>query len=160
MRTDPNNRCKQCGADISTRSARAIYCFPCSVERNRSKISPLPFARNLTRKRIDGQLVCVDCHAPLKQGKRGAPMRCHHCACKRYHSRKSAQGKCWNAVAKAIKHGLLKRPAELKCVDCSNAAEVYDHRNYSKPLEVEPVCRACNINRGHANDYEQLGVAA
>ncbi|MFA5633142.1 MAG: hypothetical protein WC997_16665 [Porticoccaceae bacterium] len=26
----------------------------------------------------------------------------------------------------------------------------YDHRDYRKPLSVEPVCRRCNLSRGYA----------
>ncbi len=34
------------------------------------------------------------------------------------------------------------------CVDCGKQALVYDHRDYNKPLDVEPVCQSCNIKRG------------
>lgn len=54
------------------------------------------------------------------------------------------------AVADAIRTGLLKRPAEFDCADCSEPAIEYDHRDYSKPLEVAPVCRRCNLRRGPA----------
>lgn len=54
------------------------------------------------------------------------------------------------AVARAIRIGELKRPAEFACVDCGKPAEHYDHRDYSKPLEVQPVCRRCNFRRGPA----------
>lgn len=69
--------------------------------------------------------------------------------------------KCHNAhsyVAKAIRDGYLARPSTLTCIDCGQPAEVYDHRDYNKPLTVEPVCHACNLNRGpgisfvHVND--------
>lgn len=37
------------------------------------------------------------------------------------------------------------------CVDCKcEPAAVYDHRSYAKPLEVDPVCRPCNVKRGPA----------
>ena len=35
----------------------------------------------------------------------------------------------------------------------------YDHRDYSKPLEVDPVCRRCNQMRGPA-DYTWMRQAA
>lgn len=53
-------------------------------------------------------------------------------------------------VSKAIREGQLKRPAEFACVDCGARAWEYDHRDYNKPLAVEPVCRKCNLNRGPA----------
>jgi len=54
------------------------------------------------------------------------------------------------AVAKARRAGLLDDPREHSCTDCGEAAIGYDHRDYSKPLEVEPVCRRCNSARGPA----------
>ena len=54
------------------------------------------------------------------------------------------------AVAKAIKSGELDKPSDFACVDCGSPASQYDHRDYSKPLSVEPVCRRCNRRRGSA----------
>jgi hypothetical protein len=42
-------------------------------------------------------------------------------------------------------------PAPLhKCVDCGRQADDWEHRDYSKPLEVEAVCHGCNLSRGRA----------
>ena len=57
------------------------------------------------------------------------------------------------AVFRAIRHGELKPIAECVCVDCGKPAQHYDHRDYNKPLEVDPVCRVCNAKRGHAIPY-------
>jgi hypothetical protein len=39
----------------------------------------------------------------------------------------------------------------ILCVDCKRKpATIYEHRDYSKPLEVEPVCHYCNVRRGPA----------
>ncbi len=40
----------------------------------------------------------------------------------------------------------------LTCVDCGKRAFHYDHRYYSRPLDVVPVCRSCNQKRGPALD--------
>ena len=54
----------------------------------------------------------------------------------------------------AKKHGRIKPITEsTKCVDCGKPAEMYDHRDYYKPLEVNPVCRTCNTKRGPAYPY-------
>jgi hypothetical protein len=53
-------------------------------------------------------------------------------------------------VSQAIRKGELKKPTEFKCVDCGKAATQYDHRDYNKPLEVQPVCASCNAMRGPA----------
>ena len=53
------------------------------------------------------------------------------------------------AVSEAIFRGQLPMiKNKTKCVDCGETATVYDHRDYAKPLEVEPVCGSCNKNRG------------
>ena len=60
-----------------------------------------------------------------------------------------------SAVQKALKCGQLPRiTAQTKCVDCSRPAQVYDHRDYGKPLEVEPVCQRCNVHRGPGLPYK------
>lgn len=57
-----------------------------------------------------------------------------------------------NAVAYAVENGALPSLAsgEYACTDCSDVAYEYDHRDYARPLDVEPVCRRCNILRGSA----------
>jgi hypothetical protein len=57
------------------------------------------------------------------------------------------------AVEKAIKSGSLPTAKSQKCVDCGRQATCYDHRDYSKPLEVQAVCRACNSKRGPGIPY-------
>ena len=52
------------------------------------------------------------------------------------------------AVARAIKSGVLKPARDFHCVDCGGQATDYDHRDYGKPLQVDPVCRSCNKLRG------------
>lgn len=39
-------------------------------------------------------------------------------------------------------------PTACKCADCGEPAYCYDHRDYRKPIDVQPVCRACNQRRG------------
>lgn len=55
------------------------------------------------------------------------------------------------AVTKAKQTGQLPYlRGDIKCTDCNAPAQVYDHRDYSTPLAVEPVCQKCNIKRGRA----------
>lgn len=52
-------------------------------------------------------------------------------------------------VSVALYNGDLPRlDGSIPCVDCGVPADEYDHRDYKKPLEVDPVCRACNQARG------------
>lgn len=53
-------------------------------------------------------------------------------------------------VRRAMVKGILPFPSSLKCADCGVRASCYDHRDYSKPLEVVAVCRRCNAARGPA----------
>lgn len=54
------------------------------------------------------------------------------------------------AVAQARRAGLIASPRQYQCADCASPATEYDHRDYTKPLEVDPVCRGCNVRRGPA----------
>ncbi|MBO1748925.1 hypothetical protein [Stenotrophomonas indicatrix] len=62
------------------------------------------------------------------------------------------QHKCHSMVSSAVKRGLIPslKGGGYACVDCGSKAEEYDHRDYSRPFDVEPVCRACNRKRGTA----------
>ena len=60
------------------------------------------------------------------------------------------QWKAANAVASATRRGDLPKVKELACVDCGKPAQCWDHRDYDKPLDVEPTCRGCNKRRGPA----------
>lgn len=52
-------------------------------------------------------------------------------------------------VSAAVRNGdLPKLDGGVLCADCNSPATEYDHRDYKKPLEVDPVCRACNAARG------------
>lgn len=58
--------------------------------------------------------------------------------------------KAHHAVRLAMMKGNLTRltQADIDCVDCKSRAMVYDHRDYTQPLKVEPVCHQCNVTRG------------
>lgn len=48
----------------------------------------------------------------------------------------------------AVRAGMLPQALVFSCVDCGSQAQVWDHRDYKKPLSVDPVCRRCNALRG------------
>ena len=60
------------------------------------------------------------------------------------------RGRAAQKVNTAVKNGTLSHLKKIiiKCTDCPARATVYDHRDYAKPLEVDPVCKSCNIARG------------
>jgi hypothetical protein len=81
--------------------------------------------------------------------------------CQKSRARRSytkAMTKCGLATRSAILRGLLPPPTLFDCQDCGCRAKCYDHRDYSKPLEVEPVCWKCNTKRGPTSLYWELGL--
>lgn len=74
-----------------------------------------------------GRRVCTNCHPALAE----------------------SQGKARLIVKLAIEEGRLAPiTQDTKCTDCDKPAREYDHRDYNKPLDVDPVCRGCNLKRG------------
>jgi hypothetical protein len=59
-------------------------------------------------------------------------------------------------VRRAVEAGVLLHASCFTCADCNKPAYCYDHRDYAKPLDVEPVCKSHNRRRGSAlnNDLE------
>ncbi|MCP1121595.1 hypothetical protein, partial [Robbsia andropogonis] len=64
-----------------------------------------------------------------------------------------AQATCHRFVSQAVSYGFLPRAKDCVCVDCGLPARHYDHRDYNKPLDVEPVCVSCNLQRGAAKPF-------
>ena len=73
----------------------------------------------------------------------------------RLHAQKrKLRAKAHAQVAAAIKDGHIHRlDGSVDCTDCGKPAAHYDHRDYNRPLEVEPVCASCNLQRGPAEPY-------
>lgn len=111
---------------------------------------------------IDGQWVCLDCRQELPQnmggrGRKARPLlRCTPCAATRRQFREGVRNAAYRAVAAALQAGTLMKAQGQPCADCGRPAEVFDHRDYTKPLEVEPVCRSCNVMRGPADVWPEL----
>lgn len=161
--------CQQCGVDIGRRDLRATFCFPCYQLRTRRRICTDARVRNayLTPLRTDTGFACMDCGLDITPDrnvarKRPRPrLRCTPCA----HARRlflhvlSGSALAGAAVARARATGVLPPASDSKCVDCERRAECYDHRDYGQPLKVEPVCRSCNVMRGHAKPIDQRIVS-
>lgn len=64
------------------------------------------------------------------------------------------------AVRKAVAIGMLPKASSRSCTDCGRPATEHDHRDYRRPLDVQPVCRSCNLLRGPAEFHERDQVAA
>ena len=82
-------------------------------------------------------LLCKSCGLEIGRPKlRGRLMYCMACAAYKEIVR--------GAVTRAVLSGSLPRAKTEKCRRCDNQAHAWDHRDYSKPLDVIPLCRACN----------------
>lgn len=92
-------------------------------------------------------LYCENCGKRMRHGY--AARFCGKC----YKIRSSTIGKAISKVNVARKNGTLPLlDGKIKCVDCGKPAKQYDHRDYSKPLDVDPVCRGCNVKRGEGKN--------
>lgn len=92
---------------------------------------------------------CKACSASISDRPRNAVM-CR--ACRRARQHDPVRQAAHKAVADARRRGELPAPSTLACADCGGAATDYDHREYAKPLQVDAVCRGCNLRRGSAID--------
>lgn len=96
----------------------------------------------------------ITCNACGKQDFRQRNAKyCKACAVVRGRQQREARALYYRLahqyVQFAVSHGdLPKLDGSIICADCSNPATEYDHRDYKKPLEVDPVCRFCNAARG------------
>lgn len=105
-----------------------------------------------TPKRVNGQVVCVDCEAPVYPVRPGVrtQLRCPKCCNSRERAMTVARGTVANMVRAAVLRGQLMPASAYWCTDCERPACDYDHRDYTRPFDVDPVCRRCNVRRGHA----------
>lgn len=158
--------CAACGKAANRHGSQALYCSPCANTKKPRLAAPdRRRAGQYTGLKIGGQWCCVDCRAPVEVSefngkKRRPPIRCMPCARLRYVERDAVKSRAASLVAKAVRLGELRRPSEFACVDCGRAACQYDHRDYTKPLDVVPVCRSCNVMRGPADVWVQADHAS
>lgn len=97
-------------------------------------------------------ITCISCGGLARRHGDSKSRQCYACA----QETRRIGAKAVYTVRGAVHRGLLEPARTLKCVDCGKPARDYDHRDYSKPLDVVPVCHSCNIKRGPA----ALGNAA
>lgn len=97
---------------------------------------------------------CLECGGEFEAV--GSGIVCIDCIPHRIKVQLRVQGQ----VARAVREGKLLslRAESVPCVDCGNRAACYDHRDYAKPVDVEPVCRSCNLRRPPAPSTR--GIAA
>lgn len=88
---------------------------------------------------------CICCGSAItdRGTKRGGLRYCGTC-----HSYADKHKRAVNRIAQAaVRSGDIPPLSGQVCADCGKPATCYDHRDYGKPLEVEPVCFGCNKAR-------------
>lgn len=119
-------------------------------EQLRASHAPLPRQINKT---------CVHCGAAFTTASHVARY-CEDCrtanarrAQKRVERDRRLMKRAHALVRNRLAQGLLPSPTLFVCADCGLPATAYDHRDYTKPLDVEPVCDTCNSLRGPGYPY-------
>jgi hypothetical protein len=103
---------------------------------------------------------CEECGSDISRQHGGARF-CLVCA----HDRSAAykynpQQGAHIIVQAAVRHGILpKLDGSIDCTDCDKPAAQYDHRDYMKPMEVDPVCCSCNQLRGMGINHFGMGLS-
>lgn len=97
---------------------------------------------------MDRRIHCVRCGQSATAARTSNSGMCR--PCKRAHRTEGSRAVA--EVTKAIVRGDLKRASHHVCADCGTQARDWDHRDYTRPLDVVPVCRSCNLKRGPAFD--------
>lgn len=97
---------------------------------------------------IDGWRPGIDCfHCGASVGRAD----CHQIYCAECsHAVNELREVAAGLLRKEIYKGSISPISELACIDCGDAAEHYDHRDYANPTIVDAVCRKCNYKRGPA----------
>lgn len=62
-------------------------------------------------------------------------------------------------IRERVRRGVIRPATDFLCADCGEPATCYDHRDYNKPLAVDPVCNSCNGIRGPALPYRRISEA-
>jgi hypothetical protein len=98
---------------------------------------------------------CIQCGADISE-RQCQSLRCFDCINDAARA-KTMQKLALMAANRAVVRGRLPRlDGSIACVDCGKPAKHYDHRDYAKPLDVDPVCVGCNIRRGPAKNHYRL----
>lgn len=118
------------------------------------RLSTLPLS-GLTRNphtyiSYDDMNTCLRCNHQWEPRTKQKPKQCPGCKSPRWWLPITTGG-AHAKVQMAVQRGDLPAlDGSVACVDCGQPATDYDHRDYSKPLDVDPVCHVCNLARGPA----------
>ena len=70
-----------------------------------------------------------------------------------YRKRNAEKRRAWERIQYRVeKRGTWPKPEVFVCSDCSAQATDYHHEDYALWWSVEPLCRACHMNRHHPQE--------
>lgn len=105
---------------------------------------------------------CRQCGGAIAEGRHWLTRYCSLCNIAR--DKEPFRLRAHAEVQRAIRRGDLpqlgRRDHGIECVDCGKLAYGYDHRDYTKPLAVEPVCQSCNKLRGQGHPLLEVAFAS
>lgn len=148
--------CRRCGGEKGPppyKTARPRYCAPCQEQVRRDY-----WRKNFKWwcQKCDSPHYCVTC-ARIKRERflsacASRKERSQSGYFRPFNAERWWQQRSHSLVQQAIKRGLLPnlKGGDFACCDCGGVAHEYDHRDYGRPFDVEPVCRSCNKQRGTA----------
>jgi len=71
----------------------------------------------------------------------------------RYRAESPEKNKAHTAIHNAVSRGKIPSASSLSCIDCGGQAQEYHHPDYTKPMEVVPLCIKCHKRR-HWKNYD------
>lgn len=153
-------RCQSCSAALPLRRGRPPrLCLACSSEEQRRGEDASLFRLYFGSVRFFLWMNCSSCGERTLAASASQKF-CSACAKSAYRQCRDRWGrdrplatKAASLVNRAIQDGEIPPARGQKCVDCGGSADRYDHRDYTKPLWVEPVCHGCNRRRGPGHPY-------
>lgn len=149
--------CRRCGGEKGERShshERPWYCAPCAVEVRRER-----WRKNFLWwcGACDAPHYCAACSSikherVVAAARNRSRKRSAHPYFKPLNAELWWQQRAHSLIQAAVKRGLIPnlKSGLVACVDCGAVAHEWDHRDYGRPFDVEPVCRRCNKRRGTA----------
>lgn len=160
MKTAGTKVCKDCGEEkpltdfphVTSRGSLIpdARCRPCYRARARAYYAAnREHIRSVRRARISAKrdLIIEQNNAASARWIKNNPDKARK-NCLDYQKRNPDKVACWRAYAKALKQGLLIRPAA--CSRCAKPCKPDGHHHdYSKPLAVEWLCRRCHGSVRH-----------
>ena len=137
-------QCRSCKKEYQPKRKNSVHCDSCLVG----------IRFNST------QYKCKKCgedewDCTIKRVARGICRKCEP----RYVRPTPNPNRASNAVlTRFVNAGLIPPPGDFLCIDCGARATCWEHRDYNKPLDVEPTCQSCNSLRGAGIDLVAGGM--